>query len=391
MSDRTGDVPRDQERSLWPLYAGGFLGPFGGAILNTMLPELAGGLDTTVTAAGSAVSAYLFPFAALMPLAGLLAARWGAERTVRRAYVVYAAAALVCVVAPVFGVFFAGRVLQGMANAFTTPLLITMIADRVPASRIGRSLGTYASMQAAGMAFAPFVGGLAAAVDYRLAFVVVAVAAGALAIVTPRAPAHTRTDAARPPWRPLLNRGLGQACLVGFTVQFASTVIMLVAALEASDRFGLSPAARGLVVATFGVAGLASGRLVGALADRLGMRRMGFGATATLALAVGAAAWPPVVAALVACVVAAGIAGTGARVMTNTLALRSTRQPQHRHRPRAVRPVPRIRFRAGLVADLPAVGGRGLRHRRGRRRHRRPRRPRPHVTGAVRGALGGAR
>lgn len=312
---------------VWPLYLGGFLGPFAGAMLNTMLPELAAAFDTTVEVSGSAVTAYLLPFAALMPISGLVAARLGAERTVRWAYVLYVLASLICATAPDFGTFFAGRVLQGTANAFTTPLLITMIAERVPAGRMGRSLGTYASMQAAGQAFAPFVGGLTAGVDYRLAFLAVAGAATGLALATPQARSgNTRTQ--RPPWRPLLNWRLTQAGAVAFTVQFASTGIMLIAALEASDRFGLSPAARGLVVATFGLAGLASGRLTGAIADRYGMRRTGFAALIVLSLAVSATAWPPTVALLVLAVVTAGVAATVARTMTSTFAVRST--PENR-------------------------------------------------------------
>lgn len=309
--------------ALWPFYAGGFLGPFGGGMLSSMLPELAHGLNTDTSTAGVAITAYLFPFAALMPLSGMLGARWGQARTVRRAYGLYALASVACALATAFGVFTLARAVQGAANAFTTPLLITMIADRVPPGRVGRSLGTYASMQAAGMAFAPFVGGLAAGVDYRLAFVVIALAATALALAT-----STSQDTARArrgaPWRPLVNRRLGQACLVAFTVQFASTGIMLLSAMEASSRFGLTPASRGLVVATFGAAGLASGRLVGALADRFGMRRLGFAATVVLACSVTAAAWPPTPGVLVLCVGVAGVAATGGRVMTSTFALLST-------------------------------------------------------------------
>lgn len=77
-------------------------------------------------------------------------------------------------------------------------------------------------------------------------------------------------------------------------------------------------------MATFGVAGLASSRHVGGVADRIGMRRMGFGAGVTLTLAAVALAWASTTAALIACVVVAGVCATGGRVMTSTFALIST-------------------------------------------------------------------
>lgn len=324
MPDELGDRPPRHDRlRLWPLYLGGFLGPFGGGILGTMLPELAHGLDTTVSAAGAGISAYLVPLALLTPFAGVLAARWGPERTVRRAYLLYVLASVACALAPTFEVFFGARALQGTANAFTAPLLITMIAERVPPDRTGRSLGTYIAMQGAGTAFAPFVGGLMAEIDYRLAFVVIAVAAVALTVATP-GPRGSQPVKARPPWRPLLNGRLAEACTVAFTAQFAATALLVVVALHAGDRFGLSPTMRGLAVATFGVAGLASGRLVGLLADRFGVRRTGFAATLVLAGATAAAAWAPNAALLVACVTVAGVAGTGSRVTASSFALEST-------------------------------------------------------------------
>lgn len=50
---------------LWPFNAGGFLGPFGGAMVTPMLPELADGLGTSLSVAAWALSVYMIPFAAL--------------------------------------------------------------------------------------------------------------------------------------------------------------------------------------------------------------------------------------------------------------------------------------------------------------------------------------
>lgn len=328
---------------LWPLYAGGFLGPFGGAMVTTMLPELSSGLHTDLATAASALTWYMVPFAALMVVSGTVAHRWGEAQTVRRAFVLYAAASVICVVASSATPFLIGRALQGAANAFTTPLLISMIAALAPPERIGRSLGTYASMQGAGQAFAPLVGGAAAGWDYRLAFVASAVAALVLAVVTPStgrrdagraepvsapaggsAPTAGSAASTSGKWRALLNWRLARVSGTAFTMQFASTGLMLLAALIASDRFGLSPAERGLVVAAFGVAGLLTGTASGHLADRLGLLRVGASALVLLAVSTGFATDAPWLWLLVILTGIAGAAATAVRVLTQTLGVRST-------------------------------------------------------------------
>ena len=310
---------------MWPLYLGGFLGPFGGAMVNAMLPELASGLGTSVPTAATAVTWYMIPFSALMLVSGTIGARHGITRAIRLAFVAYAAASLVCVVATSPLSFLGGRMLQGAANAFTTPLLLALIAEIVPMQRLGRALGTFAAWGAAGQAFAPFVGGAAAGVDYRWAFGLSAVVAlGLAALVSSRPLKAGASRSAQTRWRDLLNPSLGVAALTGFAGQFTATTVMLIGALMASDRFGLEPAARGLVVAGFGVAGFASGRGLGRLADRLGGVRTG---VMTLLVLGVAALLMPMASWLLALVLAVGVAGagaTGTRVLTNGLSMRST-------------------------------------------------------------------
>lgn len=331
--DYAHDVPSAPAKpaapTLWPLYAGGFLGPFGGSMVTTMLPELSRGLHTSVATASSALTWYMIPFALLMIVSGTLAGRWGEARTVRRAYLLYALGSIVSVVATSAGPFLLGRAVQGAANAFTTPLLISMIAGLAPPARIGRSLGVYASLQGAGQAFAPLVGGVAAGWDYRLAFAAAAAAAAVLAIVTPAPrhrpqgdPARNLSEADR--WRALRNWPLVRVSGTAFTLQFASTGVMLLAALVASDRFGLSPAGRGLVVAAFGVAGLLTGRLSGHLTDRLGLLPVGGGALVILGVATALATDASWLWLLVLLMGVAGAAATAVRILTQTLGIRST-------------------------------------------------------------------
>jgi MFS family permease len=295
-------------------------------MVTAMLPELATGLHTSLATAATALTAYMVPFAALMLVSGTLAEHWGRARTVRYAYGAYALACLLCALAPTATVFLGARALQGAANAFTTPLLVAALSDLVPGERIGRALGVFGGMQGAGQAFSPLVGGAAAAVDYRWAFVVAAGAAALLAVLPPPdrpAPAG-RTVAAGSRWRSLATRRLALACAVAFGLYLAGSGLTLLTALLAFDRFGLGPEQRGLVIASFGVAGLLTGARLGHLADRFGIRRFGIVVALVLAVDVLLAGRVPSVALLVAAVAVAGAASTAGRLTSNALAVTST-------------------------------------------------------------------
>lgn len=309
---------------VWPFYIGGFIGPFGALVVNTMLPELARGLSTTVTTAASSLSWYTVPYALVMLASGTLASRWGVVRTVRIAYCVTAVAALACAVTPDLTAFMAARVLQGTANAFVSPLLIPLLAASVPPERLGRALGGYATAQAAGTAFAPLVGGAAAAVDYRLAFGVSALVALGLALVTPAVRLSPGSPLTLRAWLRLFNARLAQAAGMGFGVQFTVTAVTLFVALVATDRFGLSPTQRGLVVALYGVSGLLLARWAGGLGDRFGVRTVGLAGLALLAGSLALIGVAPYVWLLVVLTILCGVANPAARITAQLYALRSS-------------------------------------------------------------------
>ncbi len=320
-----------------------------------MLPELGASFGVSAELAAASLTVYLLPFGLLMLVSGTLGERWGRRRTVVCAYLGYAAVSLICALAGVAAVFLAGRALQGAANAFFTPLLLATVAAVTPRERLGRALGWFGSMQAAGQTSAPLLGGLAAELDWRWAFVGVAAVAALLAALGLPAgadrPVHARSgpDPAPPrlrtAWRPeVLRIGLvaavGWACLGGMS---------FLVALRVDDEFGLTAAQRGLLLTGFGVAGLLTARLVGSLVDRIGPRRcvlLGAVSGAVLVAVVGLAPW---LAAVAAAWALAGVCGQFVLVSVNTLVL--TGSPANRAG--AVSVVQAMRFLGG--AGSPVV------------------------------------
>ncbi len=312
---------------MWALYLGGFLGPFGGGITATMLPEMASGLHTSVPSAGLTITAYMVPFALVMLVSGTLAERWGRVWTLRIAYAGYIAASLAVAVGPTLGLVLMARGLQGAANAFTTPVLIAVLADLVPFARLGRTLGTYGAFQAAGQAFAPFVGGVSAQIGWRWGFVASAVMAAVLLAATPVPQGRARAARTASPasvLRPGVLVGAGAAAFAYLT----SMGMTVLAALVATDAFGAGPSLRGLVVAAYGVAGLLAGPVVGRLLDRAGIRVMGAVLGCGMAIGAVVCGFSPALPVLVAGLLVGGATNTGVRATTTMLAVHTS--PENR-------------------------------------------------------------
>ncbi|WP_132427162.1 MFS transporter [Pseudonocardia endophytica] len=304
------------------LYAGAFLGPFGGGVTAAMLPELGVHFRVSTGTASTSITAYLLPFAALMLVSGTLGERWGRRRTVLCGYAAYVVASAVCVLAPTWTLFLTGRALQGAANAFTTPLLLAVLAGAVEPDRLGRALGWFGSFQAAGQTSAPLVGGLAAEVDFRLAFVGVGVVALLLGLAgLPPTPVTASADGRRPSlrsaWRPVVIRAglvaaLGWGCLAGLNFLLA---------LRLEDTFAIGPGARGLVLTGLGVAGILTARMIGGAVDRVGARRCVLAGAVSGALLIAGVGIVPVLWIVVALWTLAGVSSQLVLVGVNALVL----------------------------------------------------------------------
>ena len=252
-----------------PLYAGGFLGPFGGGMLVALIPDVAEGLGTSDGLVAAAITVYMVPFAALQLVSGTIGERLGGGRVVRTGYVAFAGAAALCAAAPEIWTFMAGRALMGAANAFLSPILLAALAEAVPSAALGRAVGTFAAVQVAGLSLAPILGGALGEASWRLAFALAAAAAIVLAIPRPMF-ATTSVGDARPTFRALLNRWMGLIAATATAAYLGFTAIGFVVALVVAREFGLSSWTTGLVVAAYGAGGIVFGRYAGTVADRIG-------------------------------------------------------------------------------------------------------------------------
>ncbi|HWI20990.1 MAG TPA: MFS transporter [Baekduia sp.] len=255
------------------LYTGGFLGPFGGGMVVVLVPEFRDVFGVSTATAALAITAYLVPFALLQFVSGTLGERLGRDRVLRIAFAVYALASLAAAIFKTIEPFLIARAIQGCANAFTSPLALAKLADVTPPARLDKAMGAYASVQTSGMLLAPLIGGAAGAIDYRLAFVIAAVASLVLMVIVPEGSA--RPDRALAPRLRSAFTPRAMWMSASSSLFFLCTVgLAVVVSLKAADEFGVSSDGRGLLLAGFGFAGVFAGLLAGSLLERFGRSRV---------------------------------------------------------------------------------------------------------------------
>jgi MFS family permease len=304
------------------LYLGGFLGPFGGGVMVVLIPELQDKFDASTAAVTAGITLYLLPYAALQLVSGTIGERLGQGRTIRWAYLCYALTSFGVAAATSIGPFLLLRALQGGSNAFTSPLLLAALADATSQDRLGRSMGTFAAVQTAGMVMAPLCGGLLGAIDPSLAFVVPGVLALLLAAgPLPGGAGRAREVPAR--LRDAFNRRSAAIATAGFLAFLSLNGIAFLVALRGADRFGLDADARGLLLAGFGLSGVLAGRPAGGLVDRVGPRPVVMGGAVVAAVMVAALGVAGNVAVMAAAWLAAGAGSSFVWAGLNTLAVQS--------------------------------------------------------------------
>ena len=259
------------ERRLVPLFVCGILGPFGGSVLSPMIPELREAFDTTTATIAWGFGAYFFPYATLLLVSGTLGEKWGRGRTIRVAVFLYALASLSCASGASLWLFFGGRAAQGVVNAFMTPLLIASLTDLAPKDRKGRVIGTYAAFQAIGGVLGMLVGGVAADVGWRWAFVAIAVVAATLSWMLPKG--RTSEGPVVVGMRSVLNRRMFLLGLVALPQSIGPGGVQLLVALVGRDVLSLSGSATGVLLITGSLTAVVLTPRWGAIIDRTGAKR----------------------------------------------------------------------------------------------------------------------
>ncbi|GGQ69161.1 DHA2 family efflux MFS transporter permease subunit [Couchioplanes azureus] len=195
-----GQVRYRSAAGRWVLVAtvlGSSLAFIDGTVVNIALPAI--GRDLGADAAGLqwTVNGYALSLAALILLGGSLGDRYGRKRVFAVGVAWFAAASLLCGVAPTTELLVGARVLQGIGGALLTPGALAILeASFVPGDR-SRAIGAWSGLGGIGGALGPFLGGwLVEVADWRLIFLINVPIAALVLVVTARHVPESRNPAA---------------------------------------------------------------------------------------------------------------------------------------------------------------------------------------------------
>ncbi|MFJ2161341.1 MFS transporter [Streptomyces sp. NPDC087856] len=128
-------------------------------VVNVALPRIGRDLDADLAALQWTVNAYMLTLAGLILLGGSLGDRYGRRKIFVLGVVWFAAASLLCGLAPNVGVLVAARALQGIGGALLTPGSLALIQASFHPDDRAKAVGLWSGFGGIGAAVGPFLGG----------------------------------------------------------------------------------------------------------------------------------------------------------------------------------------------------------------------------------------
>ena len=117
---------------------------------------------------------YLLAVAATMPLSSFIKRRFRNKTIFVAAVVLAVLGSLIMIVAQAFPLILAARVIQGIGSGMATPLMMNIILEQSPRSKVGRLMGVGSLVITVAPAIGPTVGGAVTSVlPWRAIFVIV--------------------------------------------------------------------------------------------------------------------------------------------------------------------------------------------------------------------------
>ncbi len=150
-----------------------FIAFLDGTVINVALPAITRELGGGIATAQWVVDAYLITLGGIILLAGSLSDAFGRKRVLFWGLVGFAAASVLCAVAPTAPFLIAARGLQGVAGALLVPSSLALIFSTFSGSSSARAIGTWTAWTSTAFIVGPLIGGVLVDLSsWRLVFAI---------------------------------------------------------------------------------------------------------------------------------------------------------------------------------------------------------------------------
>jgi DHA2 family multidrug resistance protein len=129
------------------------------SVANVALPHIAGDLSASQDESTWTLTSYLVTNAAVMPVSGWLAAKFGRKRFFLTCISIFSVASLLCGLAPDLATLVVLRALQGAAGGGLQPIGQAILTDSFPAQKRGTATAIYGVAAVTAPAIGPTIGG----------------------------------------------------------------------------------------------------------------------------------------------------------------------------------------------------------------------------------------
>jgi EmrB/QacA subfamily drug resistance transporter len=189
-----------QPAGRWVLLAtvlGSGLAFIDATVVNIALPHIGSSLHAGAAGLQWTVNGYTLSLAALILLGGSLGDRFGRRRIFVIGVGWFAAASLLCGLAPDIETLIAARLLQGVGSALLTPGALAILEASFHPQDRARAIGAWSGLGGIAGALGPFLGGwLVQVATWRLVFLINVPLAAVVAVVALRHVPETRNPGA---------------------------------------------------------------------------------------------------------------------------------------------------------------------------------------------------
>jgi MFS family permease len=262
------------------------------AIITPAFPTIMEALGISGQSIGLLISVYTFPNFLLVPLAGMMADRFGRKKLIVPALFLYGIFGGLCALAPDFKTLLILRALQGIGGAPLLAVSFAILGDLFSGQKRAEAMGLNTTVMYVGYIIYPLLGGALAGLAWNYAFLpfLTAIPVGIIALVSLHCPEPKSKENLKGYLRTALSylRGLKVLWLFSATV---ITYILLFGAYQTyfsiflQDHFNASPFTIGLFIAVIGLVTAGASSQLGRFNKRFSVVSLIIGASVIYAVA----------------------------------------------------------------------------------------------------------